>query len=92
MNPSDLAKFPCVIRPLSEEEGGGYLAMFPDLPLVMSDGDTPTEALANGLDALKCALEALGDRGVYRNSVTGKFVAQTTHKNSRATSKRTKKV
>ena len=32
------------IRPLSQEEGGGYLITFPDLPGCMSDGDTPDEA------------------------------------------------
>jgi len=59
MNMDQLRKYPCVIQPLPEEDGGGFLATFPDLPLVASDGPTPAEALANGLDALKCALEAL---------------------------------
>ncbi len=62
-NMEKLSRYPCVIQPLPEDEGGGYLAVFPDLPLVMSDGDTPAEALANGLDALKCALEALEEQG-----------------------------
>lgn len=63
MNTETLSRYPCVIQPLPEGEGGGYLAVFPDLPLVMSDGATPEEALANGLDALNCALEALVEQG-----------------------------
>jgi predicted RNase H-like HicB family nuclease len=39
------------IRPLTEEEGGGYLIEFPDLPGCMSDGETIEEAIANGEDA-----------------------------------------
>lgn len=51
--------FQCEVSPLSKEDGGGYVARFPFEPGVMSDGTTPEEALINGLDALKCALEAL---------------------------------
>ena len=36
------------IRPLSADEGGGYLISFPDLPGCMSDGDSPEEAMTNG--------------------------------------------
>ena len=32
------------VRRLTEEEGGGWLATFPDLPGCMSDGETPEEA------------------------------------------------
>ena len=46
------------IRPLSQEEGGGYLITFPDLPGCMSDGDTPDEALENGKDAFQCWVTA----------------------------------
>ncbi len=37
--------YPIVIRPLSVEDGGGYLAEVPDLPGCMADGDTVEEAL-----------------------------------------------
>lgn len=40
-----------VIRRLTEEEGGGYLISFPDLPGCMSDGETMAEAIENGRDA-----------------------------------------
>jgi antitoxin HicB len=36
------------MRPLTEEEGGGILIAFPDLPGCFSDGDTYEEAIANG--------------------------------------------
>lgn len=37
-----------MLRPLSTEEGEGWLISYPDLPGCMSDGETPEEALANG--------------------------------------------
>ena len=39
------------IRPLSKEEGGGFLVSFPDLPGCISDGETYEEAIANAKDA-----------------------------------------
>ncbi len=59
----DLYKYPFEVRPLAPEEGGGYLVTFPDIPGCMSDGETPEEALKNGLDALKATLEALQEWG-----------------------------
>lgn len=44
--------YPVVIRPLSKDEGGGYLAEFPDLPGCMADGETVEEALSEAEDAL----------------------------------------
>ena len=46
------------IRPLSKEEGGGFLIEYPDLPGCMSDGETIEEAIANGQDAVTCWIEA----------------------------------
>jgi antitoxin HicB len=51
------------IRPLSEEEGGGYLIEFPDLPGCMSDGETIEEAIANGEDAKHCWIVAMREAG-----------------------------
>ena len=45
-------KYPFEIRQLSEEEGGGYLISFPDLPGCISDGVTIEEAIKNGIDAM----------------------------------------
>jgi antitoxin HicB len=58
-----LEDYPFTIRPLTAEEGGGYLIEFPDVPGCMSDGDSPEEAVANGRDALKCCLLTLKEFG-----------------------------
>ena len=55
--------YPIVIEPLSEAEGGGYVALVPDLPGCMSDGDTPEEAIANAQDAIRCWIEAAQELG-----------------------------
>ena len=55
--------YPVVIRPLSEEDGGGFLATVPDLPGCMSDGETPEEAIINVQDAIATWIEAAGDMG-----------------------------
>ena len=56
---TDLAsidRYPFTIRPLSDEDGGGFLIEYPDLPGCHSDGDTPEQALVNGRDALRSYL------------------------------------
>ncbi|HMG47928.1 MAG TPA: type II toxin-antitoxin system HicB family antitoxin [Allosphingosinicella sp.] len=40
------------IEPLSEKDGGGYLATVPELPGCMSDGATRAEALVNVENAI----------------------------------------
>lgn len=42
-----------IIDPLSDEDGGGYLATVPDLPGCTSDGATPEEAVENIQDAIE---------------------------------------
>jgi len=49
-------EYPFLIRPLSEEDGAGYLIEYPDLPGCISDGETLEEAVANGRDAVKSYL------------------------------------
>jgi antitoxin HicB len=51
------------IRPLSQEEGGGYLAEYPEIPGCMSDGETIEEAIANGREALRDCLEVFKETG-----------------------------
>src|SRR6202521_1115872 len=51
------------VRPLTDEEGGGYLVEFPDLPGCMSDGETVEEAIANGEDARRCWIAAMKEAG-----------------------------
>src|SRR6185436_432768 len=51
-----LERYPFQIRPLTVDEGGGYLIEFPDVPVCISDGESPEEAIVNGRDALKSCL------------------------------------
>ncbi len=51
------------IRPLSDEDGGGFIAIVPELPGCKSDGETPHEALANAYDAIGCWMEAAEELG-----------------------------
>ena len=46
-----------VIEPLSDEDGGGYLATVPDLPGCTSDGETREEAARNVDDAISSWIE-----------------------------------
>lgn len=52
-----------VIEPLSEEDGGGFVASVPDLPGCMSDGASDTEALENVHDAIEAWLETARELG-----------------------------
>jgi antitoxin HicB len=54
-----LNDYPFVVRPLTRDEGGGYLIEFPDVPGCISEGETPEEAIVNGRDALKACLLTL---------------------------------
>ena len=56
---SRLADYPFEIRPLSAEEGGGFLISYSDFSECISDGETVGEALKNGNDALKETIAAL---------------------------------
>jgi predicted RNase H-like HicB family nuclease len=47
-----IADYRVEIRPLSPDEGGGFLAWVPDLPGCASDGETPAEAIANVQSAI----------------------------------------
>src|SRR5438128_10350456 len=51
------------MRPLTEDDGGGYLIEFPDLPGCMSDGETIEEAIKNGRDAMACWMSAVKEAG-----------------------------
>lgn len=70
--------YPFEVRPLTADEGGGFLITFPDLPGCMSDGETVEEAVANGADALECYLKTAAEFGDHipapGESQSGKFV------------------
>ena len=60
----DLTTYPFEVRSLTREEGGGYLISFPDFSECISDGETPEEAIRNGMDALAETIAALEDIGL----------------------------
>jgi antitoxin HicB len=55
--------YPVEIRPLSEDDGGGYIAIVPDLPGCMSDGETMDEALHEVVDAIESWLSVAKEFG-----------------------------
>jgi predicted RNase H-like HicB family nuclease len=52
-----------ILRPLSAEEGGGFLCILPDFQHCFSDGETEEEALNNARDAFASTVSALADMG-----------------------------
>jgi antitoxin HicB len=56
-------RYSVVVEPLSESDGGGFVAFVPDLPGCMSDGETPEDALANVSDAIEEWIAAARDLG-----------------------------
>lgn len=51
------------VRPMTSQEGGGYLIEFPDLPGCMSDGETIEEAIAHGAEAKRDWIAAMQEAG-----------------------------
>ena len=62
-NPINLDRYQFTVRPLSNDEGGGYLVEYPDIPGCMSDGDTIEEAIANGRESLRDCVEVFRESG-----------------------------
>lgn len=52
-----------IIEPIPENEGGGFLISFPDLPGCMADGATEAEALEMGREAFLSWVSAVSDMG-----------------------------
>jgi antitoxin HicB len=79
---SKLTDYPFEVRPLTTEEGGGYLVSFPDSAECISDGESVDDAIENGRDARKATIAALKSRKLpvpAPNSggvACGKFVAR----------------
>lgn len=57
------SKYPFEITILPEDDGGGFLITFPDLPGCMADGETIEQAIENGQDAVFCWLAVAKERG-----------------------------
>jgi antitoxin HicB len=76
----DLSQYPFEIRPLSEEDGGGFVISFLDFSGCISDGETVEEAIQNGLDALQETIAALESMNLTvpepgsGGSYSGKFI------------------
>lgn len=58
-----IERYPFTVRPLSKEEGGGYLCEFPDIPGIMGDGRDIEAAIEDGRNALRSALTAFQETG-----------------------------
>jgi predicted RNase H-like HicB family nuclease len=56
-------RYRIALRPLADDEGGGWLAEVPELPGCMSDGDTPQQAVEHVMDAIGCWIEAAEEDG-----------------------------
>jgi len=61
--PWSFERYAHIISRLPDEEGGGYLISFPDLPGCMADGQTEAEAVENGREAFAATVSALADMG-----------------------------
>ncbi len=78
----DPRTYPLQLRPLSEDEGGGYLALVPDLPGCMGDGETEAAAIADARSAIASWIETaekFGDPVPEPNAAeaySGKFVTR----------------
>ena len=75
-------EYPFEIRPLSAEEGGGFLISYPDFSDCISDGASVEEAIVNGRDALKSTIATLKAKELPvpapngGSVASGKFVAR----------------
>lgn len=68
---AELAELPrFAVRPLSREEGGGYLVEFPDYPGCIADGETPEAAISEARDALASYLRTLRELGRPADAAT----------------------
>jgi antitoxin HicB len=56
-------RYPMTVRQLAEDEGGGYLVEFPDLPGCMADGETVEEAIEAGREAVAAWLATAAELG-----------------------------
>lgn len=77
----DIQDYPVEIRPLSHEDGDGFLAVFPDLPGCMADGATVEEALHAAYDAASSWLKTAHEFGdpipePGSGGISGKFVTR----------------
>ena len=64
-------EYPVIIEPLPQDDGGGFVALVPDLPGCMSDDETAQAALASVMDAVDAWIdEAKSARPADSSTVT----------------------
>lgn len=70
--------YPATIQPLSEEDGSGYVVIFPDLPGCMADGATPEEAFKQAQDAMIAWIKTAKEFGdpIPKPSTLNKYSGQ----------------
>ena len=70
--------YPITIRPLTKDEGGGYLVEFPDLPGCMADGESIEQALVEAESALRSWIETAKEFGdvIPKPSTAEKYSGQ----------------
>ncbi len=56
-------KYTFDVAPLSQDDGGGFLITWPDLPGCMSDAETVEDAINNGRDAFHVWMETHIEEG-----------------------------
>ncbi|NBX04926.1 MAG: type II toxin-antitoxin system HicB family antitoxin [Betaproteobacteria bacterium] len=51
------------VSPIAAADGGGFLFTMPDLPGVVADGETESQAVADGREAFLATVSAMVDQG-----------------------------
>ncbi len=89
--------YPILVKKISEDDGGGFLAEIPDLPGCMSDGETVEEAIHNVAKAKKKWISITLKRGLSiplpatdEETYSGKFTLRIPRSLHRELSKRAK--
>lgn len=54
-----------IVKKLTDEEGGGYLARYKDYPYIMGDGENEAEAIADAKSAFLGALKLMLAKGDF---------------------------
>ncbi len=77
-------KYPYKLEMLPENDGGGHIITYPDLPGCVSDGDTAEEAISMGDDARKAWIETRFEQGLnipepfsHSNKYSGRIALRT---------------
>ncbi len=70
--------YPISIQPLSKEDGGGFIAVAPDLPGCVADGATIEEALQEVADAIVAWLKTAAEFGdpIPQPSISSNYSGQ----------------